>query len=294
MQTNGDAFRVGMPHLDIHGLSDTFCLADAGNRHWALIARLTEKRPTEWRGELGERLYASFLYASITHRREVKVREDDTVRVDCAPSGLLAPFFVSDTTYRKPGSGTVTSIRLMSTFSATSGRSNHKFKKSAVPFRCQPFGENLIEATKGRYKEMSRQDDRDLTQKQDHLVHPLLDFNAANFMYFVNYCSLFQRYENPGARSAEPTAFREIAYFGNVDPFEQVTVLSRQQDRNVIAAMTRSSDQKCIARSRSIIFGAPAHDSIPTREYRPVEGKRPLVDVLACLSGPVGRGIDLS
>ncbi|MEX3010640.1 LnmK family bifunctional acyltransferase/decarboxylase [Hoeflea sp. TYP-13] len=252
MFTCSKILQAGMPHLDIFGLSELFCLANAGDNHWSLISKLTSRMPSEWKGDQGERIYASFVYASVTYHRHFSVEEDDTIRIECVPRSLLAPFFITETNYIKADSDIVATVRLMSTFSSTNGHSNNKFLRSTIDFHSDPFGETILESTKSRYKEMYRHNDGDLKKTQEHVVNPSVDFNAAKFMYFVNYCQLFKRYESPELSSTVPLKFREIAYFGNVDPFERVTIFSRQKNMNVMSAMNRSSDQKCIARSFSV------------------------------------------
>ena len=69
-----------MPHLDIFGLSEMFCLTNAGNHHWSLISKFTSKTPTEWKNDQGKRIYASFLYTSISYSRNFNVKEDDIRR----------------------------------------------------------------------------------------------------------------------------------------------------------------------------------------------------------------------
>lgn len=244
-------FRAGMPHLDIFGLSEQFCLSHAGNLHWSWISEFTAKLPSDWRAEDGRRVYASFIYTSITYERGVKVSEDDEINVNCKPLGLKAPFFLSETTYSRQGSGVVACVLLMSTFSATNGAGNGSFIKSSVPFHADPFGTNLVDDARARFREMRDRDDSALTHAGDHLVNPSVDFNAADFMYFANYCQLFKRYEAPRLSASAPLQFREIAYLANVDPFENAAIASHRDGMKVNAAIIRSSDQRCIARSYS-------------------------------------------
>lgn len=252
MYSSSQILQVGMPHLDIFGLSELFCLSNAGNAHWSLISKLTSKMPTEWRSEEGERIYASFIYTAVTYSRYFDVQEDDTIRVECVPRALRPPFFITETNYINSDAETVVSVKLMSTFSQTYGNSNARFLRSSMDFHSDSFGEAIVESTRNRFKEMQQHDDRILEETDSHLVNPVMDFNAANFMYFANYSQLFKRYECPALHATTPLKFREIAYFGNVDPFERLTIFARRSNMEVVSAMKRSSDQKCIARSFSV------------------------------------------
>jgi probable biosynthetic protein (TIGR04099 family) len=245
---------VGMPHLDIFGLSETFCLSSAGNHHWSLISRMASKSPINWKNSQGERVYASFVYTAISYFRDFEVQEGDVVEVNCFPLGFCSPFFITETEYLNANSDVLVRVRLMSTFLTKNGYSNSKFARSSILVDHEPFGASILEETNRRYKEMNRFDDKDLEKMADYKINPSVDFNAANFMYFVNYCNLFKRYESPELSSSFPLKSREIAYFANIDPFEEVTVYSRQDDMDVQSAMRRSSDRKCIARSSSVSF----------------------------------------
>lgn len=245
---------VGMPHLDIFGLSEMFCLSNAGNHHWSLISKLSSKTPNEWKDSQGERVYASFVHTFISYNREFEIKESDLIEVSCVPIGFYSPFFMTETRYANYRSDLLVRVRLMSTFLVKNGYSNSKFARSSIAVDREPFGNEILEATNKRYKEMHKADDQALKKMSDHRINPSVDFNAANFMYFVNYSHLFKRYESPELSSSVPLKSREIAYFANIDPFEQVTVYSHQDDKTVLSAMKRSSDHKCIARSTSVNF----------------------------------------
>lgn len=251
MLASHDSFHAGMPHLDIFGLSEHFCLTNAGSLHWKWIASLTGKRPSEWISDEGHRIYASFIYTSLTYNRGIEVSEDDEITVVCHPCALKAPFFLTETTYTKAGSGLAATARMMSTLSTAAGRSNTRFEKSLMPFQSKPFGEGQLEEARSRFRQLRTRDDERLVKTNQHLVNPAVDFNAAKFMYFANFSQLFKRYEYPDFTAKTPLAFREIAYFGNVDPFELTCIASHREENDVTSAMTRSSDQKCIARSFS-------------------------------------------
>lgn len=257
-----DRFTAGMPNLDIFGLSEHFCLTHAGNLHWNWIASLTGKRPTEWVTQDGHRIYASFVYTSLTYNRVVDVSEDDDILVDCVPQALRPPFFITETTYTKAGKGQVAVARMMSTLSTILGPSNSRFGKTSMAFQSEPFGETQLDETRMRFRQLRSHDDTDLLDTNEHLVNPALDFNAAQFMYFANFSQLFKRYEYPEISAKTPLVSREIAYFGNVDAFEWTNIASARNAKHVTSAMTRASDQKCIARSLSVLGDQPVPEQV--------------------------------
>ncbi len=251
MAANGKQFRAGMPHLDMFGLSDSFCMADAGNRHWEIIAHLTGLRPSEWRTVDGARIYANFVYSNLRYERQQTVSEDDLVRVDCRPLGLKPPFVLTETSYRTAASGLLLQIVLMSALTSKVGDSNSVFCRSALGFRSAPFGVAAVDRVRNRYKEMSAETDQTLCVQGRYEVKPQIDFNAANFLYFVNYARIFKAYEISGNNAVAPLLRRETFFFGNVDRSDIITIAARSENRDTTASMTRSSDNKCIARSLS-------------------------------------------
>ena len=251
MQARTDNFRAGMPHLDIFGLSEQFCLSHSGNLHWSWISEFTGRLPSKWQCGSGKRVYANFIYTSLTYNRNISVGEDDEVTVSCKPLAVRAPFVITETIFSKEGAGVIACALLMSTFSSTDGSSNHRFIKSSIPFNVPAFGAELLEETRNRFRELRDRKDDDLTKASDHLVNPSVDFNAAEFMYFANFSQLLKRYESPRLSAEAPLFLREVAYLGNVDPFEWTTIASQRDGLKVNASITRSSGNKCIARSYS-------------------------------------------
>ena len=251
MSANGNQFRAGMPHLDVFGLSDSFCMADAGNRHWEIITRLTGLRPSEWKTVDGTRIYANFVYSNVRYDRRQVISEDDVVHVDCRPLGLRPPFVLTETSYRTEASGILLRVVLMSALTSKVGDSNSVFRRSALSFRSTPFGVAAVERVRARYKEMSVDTDQVLSMQANYEVRPQIDFNAANFLYFVNYARIFKAHEISGSDATAPLLQREISFFGNVDHSDTLVISARTEERDTTASMTRSSDHKCIARSLS-------------------------------------------
>jgi len=75
------AVRVGMPHLDLAGLSEAWLFRHAGHAHWSAIHQELGIAAEQLRNDRGERLYASFV--AVRARYDVplaRVREDDRLQ----------------------------------------------------------------------------------------------------------------------------------------------------------------------------------------------------------------------
>ena len=240
-----------MPHLDIFGLSEAFILANAGDIHWSLITKMTAKTPTDWKDDRGNRVYASFVYAYTSYNRNVIVKEGSLVKIKCRALSFDMPFFLTETRYISEQSGLSVTVQLLSAFVVKKDESNRRFVRSTLPIESNPFGQSKLESFKKRHKEIREYECDALIPMAIHKINPSVDFNAAKFMYFVNYSQIFKRYENPEISSSFPMSSREIAYLSNVDPFEQIGIYAHQKGKRILSEIRRSSDQQCIARSIS-------------------------------------------
>ena len=68
---------LGMPHLCLAGLSETWLLKECGHRHWLLLAEAADLDRPEFRDETGEPVYAAFLAVSVRDAAFDAVREHE-------------------------------------------------------------------------------------------------------------------------------------------------------------------------------------------------------------------------
>jgi probable biosynthetic protein (TIGR04099 family) len=72
-----DALVLGMPHLCMTGLSETWLIKECGHRHWFLLARAAGLPVPDFRDPTGEPIYAAFLAVSLREASFDSVREHD-------------------------------------------------------------------------------------------------------------------------------------------------------------------------------------------------------------------------
>src|SRR5215470_5314409 len=68
---------LGMPHLCLNGLSETWLLKECGHRHWFLLADAAGLAVPDFRDEAGEPIYAAFLAISLREGALDAAREHD-------------------------------------------------------------------------------------------------------------------------------------------------------------------------------------------------------------------------
>jgi len=94
--------QIGMPHLDIAGLSESWLFRHAGHLHWTAIHESLGIAADELRNDRDERLYASFV--AIRARYEIplcEVREDDRLVAHAVMSPCGRTAATSEVTLRR-------------------------------------------------------------------------------------------------------------------------------------------------------------------------------------------------
>src|ERR1700752_392678 len=71
------SIKIGMPHLDLVGLSENWLLKECGPRHWFLLAAAAGRPFPDFRDALGDQVYAVFRAVSIRGARFNDVYEND-------------------------------------------------------------------------------------------------------------------------------------------------------------------------------------------------------------------------
>src|SRR5262249_53444288 len=68
---------LGMPHLAMGGLSETWLLKECGHRHWSMLARAAGLAVPEFRDPAGDPIYAAFLAVTVRDAAFETAREHD-------------------------------------------------------------------------------------------------------------------------------------------------------------------------------------------------------------------------
>jgi probable biosynthetic protein (TIGR04099 family) len=230
-----DVIILGMPHLSLTGLSETWLLKECGHRHWFQLAAAAGLARPDFRDEAGEPIYAAFLAVSVRDAALDAVREHDELVIASQLVRISRTQFTSIhrlCVRARP----LAEVMMTSTFvkRAQKGR-NHSIARVEVP-SLAPL-EPEPHATAFAAEAAALRSDRWCTHLGferskaavvDRFVIdpcPGQDFNGADFLYFASFQAFVDRAEWAFFRPAAPfptTRRRDIVYRGNIDAGERV------------------------------------------------------------------------
>jgi probable biosynthetic protein (TIGR04099 family) len=241
-----DVIVLGMPHLSLGGLSETWLLKECGHRHWFQLADAADLARPDFRDEAGEPIYAAFLAVSVRDAALDAVSEHDELVIASQLARISRTQFTS--THRlSVRARPIGEVVMTSTFvkRIQKGR-NHSIARVEVPnlasLKAEPsanaFAAEAAELRANRWG-MHLGFERSRAAVIDRFVIdpcPGQDFNGAEFLYFASFQAFVDRAEWAFFRPAPPfptTRRRDIIYRGNIDPGEQVvaTLLQVRQER---------------------------------------------------------------
>jgi probable biosynthetic protein (TIGR04099 family) len=260
-----DALVLGMPHLCMTGLSETWLLKECGHRHWFLLARAAGLPVPDFRDAAGEPIYAAFLTVSVRDATFDNVSEHDRLVFTSRLARISRTQFMSLHTCTVAGRSIV-EIVLTSAFV----RREHKGKNRSMarievpglpPLRPDPRA--VAYAAEAATLPANRWHtrlgfDRDTATVIDRYTLdpcPAQDFNGADFLYFTSFQVFVDRAEWAFFRPHAPfpvTRRRDIVYRGNIDPGERVvaSLLQFRRDNATLAhwyRLERETDGAAIA-----------------------------------------------
>jgi probable biosynthetic protein (TIGR04099 family) len=256
---------LGMPHLCLVGLSETWLLKECGHRHWFLLAQAAGRAKPDFHDEAGESIYAAFLAVSVRDAAFDAVREHDELVFSSRLTRTSRTQFTSIHRLSVRGR-TVGEVAMTSTFvkRAQKGR-NHSIARVEVhglpPVGSEPQALAFVaESAALRANRWAAHlgFERCKAAVIDQFVLdpcPAQDFNGADFLYFASFQAFVDRAEWAFLRPAAPlptTRRRDIIYRGNVDPGERVvaSLLQFRRDVDVLGhwyRLARAQDDHTIA-----------------------------------------------
>lgn len=213
---------LGMPHLALNGLSETWLLKELGHRHWLMLAQMAGRPVPDFRDAAGAPVYAAFRSVEVCEAAFERVRENDVLHIRSALSRI------SRTQMRSRhelaiGGAPIGSVTMTSVFvHRRSGSSNHSIARIEVS-GLPPFDP----AT----RPIAARSDPSCTPGIAYAALaftpcPSQDFNGAGFLYFTSFVAFAERAEWAVAPSLARGGIlqRDITYFANLDPGEGITV----------------------------------------------------------------------
>jgi len=227
--------KIGMPHLDLAGLSENWLLRECGHRHWFLLAAAAGRPFPDFRDAAGDQVYAVFRAVAVRGARFKEVLENDDLGFASTLSRISRTQFESRHTLTCRGQ-IVGEIDMISSFVkrtiAGVNRSVARVGLDTFPFAGEASSSTLAETAAGFWKD-SWTEHRGFRRSEEgghgELIvrpSPSLDFNGAGFLYFASFPSLVDRaeWETFAPQPSLATASRQVFYFGNIEPGDDVVI----------------------------------------------------------------------
>jgi probable biosynthetic protein (TIGR04099 family) len=249
---------LGMPHLAVNGLSETWLLKELGHRHWLQLARMSGRDVPSFQDRKGNAVYAAFRSVEIAGANFSSVRENDTLHIDTELSRMSLSQVQSRHTLAANGVpiGVVTMISVFVRRDGSS--SNH----SVVRVEIDGLPPHAV-GNKAQVPSPSIAPNRMLPfsglgpagKRLNFMPCPSQDFNGAGFLYFSSFVAFVDRAEyavDPKWSQFGMPNWREIAYYSNLDPGDQISIdiIDIEKSDSLwkhYSRITRASDAKCIA-----------------------------------------------
>jgi probable biosynthetic protein (TIGR04098 family) len=211
-------FVCGLPHLDVHTLSEDWVLANGLVAHWKIMADSVGKKPSEWIDSQGDRMYGAVIWLQTSFDLVNVVGEDDHVIAETEITGIRKPHALSVTRFLVDGQERGRLVLLTSFIKRKVRGSNKKFAKVKDLWTAEDFNGEAIDALLDAHHAMKDVADNG-TLVRTYEINRIQDFNTADFMYFKNFVRIAKAGEWCHDRGGQTqlAAKRDCFYYGNVE-----------------------------------------------------------------------------
>jgi probable biosynthetic protein (TIGR04099 family) len=234
-----DVMVLGMPHLCLGGLSETWLLKECGHRHWFLLAHAAGRTVPDFRDAAGDKVYAAFVAVTVRDARLDAVGEHDELAFASELTRVSRTRFMSvhrlAVRGRPVGEVVMTSVFVKRTAPGLN-RSIARVEVDGLPpvewsAECAEDAAMVAELRRDRWVEHLgfRRTDAAALHRLVIDPCPAQDFNGADFLYFASFQAFADRAEWAflPRRDRRTTCRRDIVYHGNIEPGERIAVVLR-------------------------------------------------------------------
>jgi probable biosynthetic protein (TIGR04099 family) len=234
-----DAMVLGMPHLCLGGLSETWLLRECGHRHWLMLAQAAGRAVPDFCDGAGDPVYAAFVAVTVRDARFDAAHEHDEFTFASRLTRISRTRFMSVHRLAVRG-GSVGEVVMTSVFvkrmQAGLNRSIARVEVSGLP-PVEPAAEfagyaaMIAAMRRGHWAEHLGFTHFDAAALDRLVIDPCpaQDFNGADFLYFSSFQAFVDRAEwaflRPNPRVT--TRRRDIVYHGNIEPGDRVAIVLR-------------------------------------------------------------------
>jgi probable biosynthetic protein (TIGR04099 family) len=235
-----DEIVLGMPHLCLGGISETWLLRECGHRHWFLLAQAAGRAIPDFRDGEGDPVYAAFIAVSVREARFDAARENDALEFRSRLTRISRTRFMSvhevGVRGRPLGEIVMTSL-FVKRMEEGRNRSIARVEVPGLPpvvasREFADYQETVAALRRDSWNEHLGFVRADAPVLDRFVVDPCpaQDFNGADFLYFSSFQAFVDRAEWAFFRPLDPrttTRRRDIVYHGNIEPGDRVDVVLR-------------------------------------------------------------------
>lgn len=233
-----DTAIAGLPHLDIHTLSEDWALAKALEEVWKLLSLSMGQPPSLWKDSAGERMYGAVMALQTRFDLTDPLREDDEISIETTLLSIRKPHAWARTRYVVKGA-VKAEVHLLTSFIKRDNKgSNKKFSKVKDIWTADDLEPQIVEDLLARHH-AAKSAPVSGTAAMDYEVNRIQDFNTADFLYFKNFVRIAKAAEWRENRG-KPTrlnADRMCFYFGNVEDGEIMRAFVQRDDDDLVTEL---------------------------------------------------------
>jgi len=242
-----DSVVLGMPHLCMGGLSETWLLKELGHRHWSMLALACRRIVPDFHDADGEPIYAAFTAVQIRDAEFCTLKQHDSLAFSSEIFRISQSQFTSVNCLSVNGKP-VGTVELTSIFVKRTQKGHNRSIARSVVDNLPPISssssKNQFAATaaairNNRWHEHMGFKRAEATKGERLVIDPCpsQDFNGVNLLYFATYQAFIDRAEWAFFRPIESelsTVRRDLIYRGNVEPGERVVVMLLGSRRSTV------------------------------------------------------------
>ena len=258
---------VRMPQMINSALSENWLLKFLGDTHWQLLSKGFDKKSSDFKDELGNRLYATFIRIQYHTSPLNQFFENEFIKFISSIKSFGNNSFLSDI----KGNSRHKSIRatLLTTFSIKENANNTKISKCEPKVKTNKISQlhntpmflnefrllrkGLIDTVSTDFGAFHISDNILFSCKYE--INPYSDINGVGLLYFASYpiiadkCLLEYNYQTINYQ----TIHRDIFYFANCNSSDTIIFILNTIDEDetlikTLSSLSRVSDNQLLAR----------------------------------------------
>jgi probable biosynthetic protein (TIGR04098 family) len=269
-----ESIEIRMPQMANGALSENWLLKHLGDVHWLLLTKGLEQNSSQFKDEIGNRLYATFIRLGYSLSSLKKFHENDILDFKGSIQGFGSHTYISSVAGMSGEN--IIDATLMTTFSCREQSDNANLAKATpltktnkIPQLSQTplflndyrlMRKNLLEDYSCFYGTFTFDDEEVFSC--EYTINPFYEMNGVGLLYFASYPAISDKCSNEYFKEQNSiknfcdeyyTVFRDIFYFANSSCNDTVIfrlnkVIQEENFLKTISSLYRKSDSQILAR----------------------------------------------